>query len=83
MQVKVFPNPASQAINIEIAQALADKLEITIFGPEGRLLQKMNLPAEYGQAFVHELDINNLPVGQYYLLLQNGLERRINAFIKQ
>ena len=83
VQVKVFPNPASQAINIEIAQALADKLEITIFGPEGRLLQKMNLPAEYGKTFVHELDINNLPIGQYYLLLQNGLERRINAFIKQ
>jgi hypothetical protein len=46
-------------INIEVAQVLADKLEIAIFGPVGRLVQKTYLPAEYGQALTHHMLLIN------------------------
>ena len=65
----VFPNPASGTIQIEGNLTNADIRLINSFGQEIRSFNKVHLPLE--------VDIHNLPVGMYVIVIENPLDQQL------
>ncbi len=76
--VKVFPNPASELLNIEW-QARDLKLnELKLSDVSGKILLRRQLTENSGKA---ELDISKLPPGNYHLHLLTARGQEIKAVI--
>jgi len=65
LAMKIFPNPASMQLNLEIAQ---DVDEVRITGPSGKLMIKQK-DLTMGQ---HQIDISQLVDGMYQLTIIKG-----------
>ena len=77
----ISPNPASETINIKLANSLVHKnLHITIYSLEGKVL----LNTKYEVTNSISIPITTFPNGPYYIKLENKLENyiAIEKFIK-
>lgn len=66
--LKVFPNPASSFINISLENVRAQKLQLMIYDPTGRLVlseEKLNLQGPYTKS----VDLTSLPKGIFIVNL--------------
>jgi Secretion system C-terminal sorting domain len=67
---KIFPNPASDQLNIEINGLKGDMVQLQLLGVDGRQLEYYILPTFDGQ-IAKNLDISDLNSGVYNLTLTN------------
>ncbi|MFK7806435.1 MAG: Omp28-related outer membrane protein [Saprospiraceae bacterium] len=80
--ISVFPNPASELLNIEMTILKADELQLDITDVTGKVLQSTELDAAVGKT-TYTVDINALPSGMYYAVLKNGDTSEALKFVKQ
>jgi len=59
--IKVYPNPIRDVLNIEIEGQVSDEMELRIFAIDGKLMTR--------QAFEPQVDVSNLRAGAYVLEL--------------
>lgn len=72
--LRIYPNPVSDVLQIE---GLPAQAIILLFDTFGRLIhQHANV------SFTHQLTMNKLPVGVYYLRIQSDQKRAVRPIIK-
>jgi len=77
--VNVFPNPTSDFIQVDLRETDARIDQISIFDVTGKMvLQENNTAGQFIQ-----IEVSNLPQGQYTALLQSGMITYVSKFIKQ
>jgi hypothetical protein len=69
LQVRVFPNPASEQVFVELEQQ-DQALELRLLDMQGRMVQRRSLTAQPGGISRQVLNISSLPAGIYLLNLQ-------------
>ncbi|MEL7534295.1 MAG: T9SS type A sorting domain-containing protein, partial [Bacteroidota bacterium] len=67
-ELRIYPNPANDELNLDFGQALADDLQIRLLDMQGRPVQQRSLNP--GKAF-YKVDLQKLSAGMYYLELYN------------
>jgi hypothetical protein len=70
-QIRVFPNPTSGQVTLEMPASLNEGLQIQVFNLQGQALQFRE--ATSGQEQL-ELDLSNYPNGLYFLTITAGKE---------
>lgn len=78
--LKVYPNPASDFINIDFQDELSGQTVIQLWNTDGRLLMSsvLNIAGNNDT----NINISHLDSGNYYLHVLNGEERMVKRFIK-
>lgn len=69
VDVKVFPNPASDVINISFENPVEGEISITLLDSNGRLVKK-NIAGE--SIWEMQINLQDVPSGIYYLRLVKG-----------
>ncbi|MEM7660161.1 MAG: T9SS type A sorting domain-containing protein [Bacteroidota bacterium] len=64
---QVFPNPASNQLNIRLDESFPADATLQLFDQQGRLVQKGHIPAFQA---THQLALSALPSGLYWLSLE-------------
>lgn len=77
-QLNIFPNPTTNHIRVEFL-ATDTTTVFNVLDIQGRLLHNWSLPTIANQKNVVDLDVSNLPIGNYYLSIPGG--RLINKFL--
>jgi len=69
VEIKVFPNPATEAVNIQFDSAVDEEIKLDILDSQGKLI-KTDL---IGPALTEkQINMQDIPAGIYYLRLSNG-----------
>jgi hypothetical protein len=77
---KVYPNPATDFIQIELINAINDKSELILIDIFGKVIQKVSLLSTKSSL---KMDISSLPKGVYFLSLsESGKNIFTNKIIK-
>jgi hypothetical protein len=76
--LKLYPNPASQNLTVEISEEADFPLDVNIFDATGRLVAVHQL-----LDFSQTLDINELDKGFYYLQVNSPNESISERFVKR
>ncbi|MFT6334749.1 MAG: endonuclease/exonuclease/phosphatase family metal-dependent hydrolase [Halioglobus sp.] len=76
IDVKIYPNPVSDKMYIQLGETLSSKF--TIYNAEGIRIKTIT----NDESNIQVLDLNELNVGQYYILFQNGKGRMAKEFSK-
>ncbi len=81
--IKVFPNPASDYLNVAFDLVQASKVNINVYDIFGKLHQNIaNLQLSQGES-IQELDLDGLSAGMYILQLEvDGLSAGTKRFTK-
>ena len=66
--VSIFPNPASNHVNIQLEQGLEEEAQIQLFNQYGQLLAHRNIQSAVSQI---EWDLSDLVSGNYILRLES------------
>lgn len=66
--LKVYPNPAKDIVNIELAPLQGQEVEITIYTVEGRLVKNQIIPEV--QNTVEQIELDELLSGTYLIRIQ-------------
>jgi hypothetical protein len=69
--VKIFPNPANEVLNVSIS--FAQELEMKIIGANGQLLQQRKLAPQNN----HSINVSSLRAGVYILQLKDKMGRTV------
>lgn len=69
VNMKLFPNPASDLVNLELDYADFEELELVVYNSLGQLVQQVVLPTGAAQ---WSLDTQDWPVGSYYVRLSSA-----------
>lgn len=77
LDVEVFPNPTTAVLNVKIPAA--KNTTCRVFNTAGK---QMDISTNQNGTLLN-LNVNNLPVGIYYLVVEQGLHRGVKKFIKQ
>jgi hypothetical protein len=75
MDVKIYPNPTTDVLNIRMPAA--KKTTIKIFSVDGK-----QMPANTNGSNTFTLDVANFPAGIYYLVAEEGKYRAVKKFVK-
>lgn len=75
--VKVFPNPATDEVNIYVNLNKPQKLALTLYDALGRKIMDVT-PGDKGNAFQYTIPAYNLPDGMYFITIA-GKNERTNA----
>lgn len=77
--LQMYPNPSARVLKIKLNEDAIDKVEAIVYNERGQTVFEGRLQKQ-GAKF--NLDVLNLPLGKYYIRLQNG-ERMIHkTFLK-
>lgn len=77
-ETKVFPNPASNVLNISIPGALSPKATAQVMDVNGKAVLTQNINGNQ-----EAINISNLPKGVYMLRIKNGTKETVSRFSKQ
>lgn len=81
-QIKVFPNPVSDYLNISFPEKTAGNLEISILDLTGKLYMESSIKIDkQGESL--KLDIKKLPLGNYLLNVATDHSHGVIKFNKQ
>jgi hypothetical protein len=69
--MQVYPNPASEFVNISFGMEMADDVNVNIYSMSGRLVKTQNLQDIGGKQSVR-VDISSLATGEYLLSLSTN-----------
>jgi len=78
--LKVYPNPARDLLNIEFTSENTGKTKFDIFNLNGRLVKTVNLESTDNH---YQINIQDLASGAYILIINNGGGSNSHKFIKQ
>ncbi len=76
--VKLFPNPATDVVNIQLPGALAGKVTLLLYSSTGSLISS----ARPSSATV-QLNVRQLAAGNYFVKIINGNGVKVYPFVKQ
>ncbi len=74
-QIKVFPNPAQNELSVS---GIEEPSTISVHDINGKLFFQRNVNSE-----ITTIDVSNIPVGLYFLEIDNKLQKQIVKFVKQ
>jgi hypothetical protein len=74
-QIKAYPNPVSEVLNLELPSGIYD---ISIYNTSGKLVKKVNAVSDS-----YQLSVEGMNTGVYFLKALNGNEVRSLKFIKK
>lgn len=78
-QLNVYPNPATDKLNVSIALQSNADVALVLYDMSGRMVQQQNIKAQAGNT-THQLDISALDSGMYLLQTKlNGQVRTIKV----
>ena len=79
VDVKIFPNPTSELVNINFSAPLDGETEIFLNAADGRMVYNSKmLPGE----LLKQINMHQYPGGTYILRIQNGIRINIYKIIK-
>ena len=79
-EIKVFPNPAGDQLQVQIASARAQDLVVSIWNIPGQLVSPVY---ELSPGGTTSLDVSTLPAGTYVLQIQDkNAQRHAMKFVK-
>lgn len=78
--LKVYPNPAKDLLNIEFTSETTGKTKFDIFNLNGRLIKTVNLESTDNH---YQINIQDLASGAYILIINNEGGSNSHKFIKQ
>lgn len=78
VEVKIFPNPTSDILNINLSKEVNNDARLLIFNTSGK-----NIHSEQIHGSHYQLSVNNLCSGVYMLQIINGNEIITKRFIKK
>jgi hypothetical protein len=67
-ELKVYPNPFHQKLNIEVTGAKAGSVEVIIFNTQGKRIVNLDLDVDASGKINFEWHANQLPGGIYYIM---------------
>lgn len=76
--MKIFPNPAQNFIQLELNHGARTATMVTIYNSEGKQMKQQQMEGE-----TTTIDISDLPAGNYILKVDDEKEPFIKEFIKQ
>jgi hypothetical protein len=82
-QVIVFPNPANNVLHVRYNLPTEDKILISVFDLQGKLLLEINAGNRAKGEHEESLDISSLPVGQYVCHISGQKNTISKNIIKQ
>jgi hypothetical protein len=78
-KIKVFPNPASDAISIQFNSPVNDEITVDILDTQGKILKTDKIePASVEK----QMNLQDLPGGIYYFRLSRGKNRNVYKVVK-
>ncbi len=78
-ELLVFPNPARHRAYISASNLLYPSIRMTVFNVLGHAL-RVNTFAPVADSAQQSIDVNNLPSGSYFLVVENGPLRTVRKF---
>jgi hypothetical protein len=82
-QVSVFPNPATNVLNVRYNLPTEDKILIAVFDLQGKLLLEINAGKRAKGEHEETLDLSALPAGQYVCRISGQTNTISKNIIKQ
>jgi hypothetical protein len=77
-KIRIFPNPVSDRLFVQMRSDIAELTEISVFDLGGRLLK--SLPIYYDGISIIEIDITAFPQGYYLLSVKNSHDSATKSF---
>jgi len=77
-EVKIYPNPASDWVNVEITVGEPLEVQLAVFNSGGQILMLQKAQLVQGSNLIR-LDISGVPQGAYHLNISNALNREISG----
>ncbi|MBT8191076.1 MAG: T9SS type A sorting domain-containing protein, partial [Bacteroidia bacterium] len=77
--IKLYPNPVSQVLNIDVISSESAGAVINILNPNGQLLKKESINVDRGLN-TNRIDIRELNSGIYILQIISNNERLVKKF---
>jgi hypothetical protein len=74
----IYPNPATQTIQLKIPENFGNNMKGAIRSIDGRIIQEVNI---YNKQI--NLDINHLKPGIYFITISSGSQQFSSKFVKQ
>lgn len=81
-QLLVFPNPASDQITVQARVTPHQERQVVVADAAGQILFTQLLLATESTQLTHQIRIDQLPEGLYFLTLKSGKEEQTVRFIK-
>ena len=82
LNLSVYPNPANHVLNAEFFIPNMETQVLIIYDVSGKELSRIELEKEIGKQ-KHQLDISELPSGNYVLELMSGTYSSVQKFQKE
>lgn len=82
INIELFPNPASDILQVQLPSSQKETVNITITDAAGRSVYSRSLQVSQGNNAV-SIPVQHFAKGTYYLIIDNKEGRRSKAFIKQ
>jgi hypothetical protein len=79
LDLVAIPNPASDFIQLELGESVEDNFLLQIVTITGQVLRTQEVASSAGKT---EVNISDLPAGQYVLLLQNDRYQAVERIVK-
>ena len=80
----IYPNPASDKLNILLHSERSTKpLDIQIYDQTGRLILSKSYSDKDTLNLVYSIDISELKVGIYHIVIANGHKSTSKTFVKE
>ena len=86
LQVKLFPTPTENNLTIEYQSIDASNTSVKIFDEQGKFITEIfqsYLNKDEKLSLKEDNSINNLPRGQYYIVINTDKAKYVKRFIKQ
>lgn len=77
LQLKAYPNPAKNVLNIDMQQSTSDKYHYSIYSINGVLAMQ-----GYLNNNVNSIDVSGLASGTHFIRITNGIEQQVMTFNK-
>jgi beta-glucanase (GH16 family) len=79
--INIFPNPVQDELRLEVNHQIDEEMTISIYNAMGVQMKQSVLPKNI---FLHTINVNNLPTGNYYYRMQcNSRGIRKGSFVKE
>jgi hypothetical protein len=80
--VNVFPNPATDIVNIELANENSADIEFKVFDARSGRLYKDDRLQKSGNKLSHKINLMQLPIGSYIIEVKQGTESTFHKIVK-
>ena len=79
----VFPNPATDLLNIELQGYGADEFQIDLLDATGRTIRTETIIPDLVDGFTHSLSLGDIPAGMYFVRVRHAANAWTRGFVRQ